>query len=39
MYWASDKIIKLFQGKSLGEIYDIKSGLSTGDNDIFLILA
>ena len=36
MYWASDKIIKLFQGKSLGEIYDIKSGLSTGDNDIFL---
>lgn len=36
MYWASDKIIMLFQGKSLGEIYDIKSGLSTGDNDIFL---
>ena len=36
MYWASDRVIELFQGKCLGEIYDIKSGLSTGDNDIFL---
>lgn len=36
MYWASDRVIELFQGKCLGEVYDIKSGLSTGDNDIFL---
>ena len=36
MYWASDSVIELFQGKCLGEVYDIKSGLSTGDNDIFL---
>ena len=35
-YWASEKVIELFQGKCLGEVYDIKSGLSTGDNDIFL---
>ena len=36
MYWASERVIELFQGKCLGEVYDIKSGLSTGDNDIFL---
>lgn len=36
MYWASNRVIELFQGNCLGKVYDIKSGLSTGDNDMFL---
>ena len=36
VYWASNEIIDLFTNPRLGEVYDVKSGLSTGDNDIFL---
>lgn len=36
-YWASKKIMSIFsKGDSIGNKYDVKSGLSTGDNDIFV---
>ena len=36
MYWANKNIIELFKNNYLSNIYYIKSGLSTGNNDFFL---
>ena len=36
LYWANDELLELFKETKLGDIYDIKSGLSTGDNEIFV---
>ena len=36
-YWVSEKVIKnFFEMPLLGSKYDVKSGLSTGDNEIFV---
>ena len=36
-YWASDKVIKIFEkNQKLGDIGEAKSGLQTGNNDKFL---
>ncbi|MFR6448201.1 MAG: BREX-1 system adenine-specific DNA-methyltransferase PglX [Peptoniphilus grossensis] len=38
-YWASDKVIKVFEdGKLMENILDVKQGLATADNDRFLRL-
>ena len=36
MYWGSNEMLGLFKGKSLIDVYNVKSGLSTGDNNIFV---
>lgn len=36
VYWASPIMFKIFQNPKLGELFHVKSGLSTGDNDKFL---
>lgn len=36
LYWAGDELLEFFKETKLGDIYDIKSGLSTGDNEIFV---
>ena len=36
VYWASENVIKLFENKTMKDLYYVKSGLSTGDNDLFL---
>lgn len=35
-YWISEKIINMFNGKSLNDFTTIKSGIVTGNNDQFL---
>lgn len=36
-YWASDDIIKAFQeGQRIGDVFDVKQGLATADNDRFV---
>ncbi|MGM0882441.1 MAG: BREX-1 system adenine-specific DNA-methyltransferase PglX [Bacillota bacterium] len=34
-YWASEKTRKCFENRLLNEVADIRSGISTGDNDRF----
>ena len=36
-YWVSIQIYKLFQGKSLNDYYDVKAGMCTGANAIFIL--
>lgn len=36
-YWVSEKIFALFSGKSLGEYYDVKAGMCTGENATFIL--
>ncbi len=36
LYWANDNLLKLFLEKKLVDLFDIKSGLSTGDNEKFV---
>ena len=36
MYWASKKTFSLFSGKKIGDLFDVKSGLSTGDNELYV---
>ena len=36
IYWASEAIIKLFESAIMKDLYFVKSGLSTGDNDVFI---
>jgi type II restriction/modification system DNA methylase subunit YeeA len=35
-YWASPKILELFQGKSIGNFASVRQGMATTDNDRFL---
>ena len=35
-YWASEKLIKAFESKCLGEIASPRQGLATGCNDVFV---
>jgi hypothetical protein len=36
-YWVSDKVVSIFEkSQKLGSISEIKQGLKTGDNDVFL---
>lgn len=36
-YWVSDKTIHCFESnKKIKELFDVKSGLSTGDNELFV---
>lgn len=37
-YWVSDRVLKLFDGKKIGDIADAKSGMTTTDNNRFLRL-
>lgn len=37
-YWVSDRVLKLFDGKKIGDIADAKSGMTTTDNTRFLRL-
>lgn len=37
-YWASDNIIGVFDNKSLVDILDVKKGMDTGYNDLYLRL-
>ena len=36
-YWVSERIFALFSGKSLGEYYDVKAGMCTGENATFIL--
>ena len=36
VYWASETVLKLFENCSMKEKYSVKSGLSTGENDLFI---
>ncbi len=36
VYWASEAVVKLFKNIAIKELYYVKSGLSTGDNNIFI---
>ena len=35
-YWASDNVIKAFQQKSIGELFPVKKGCDTGNNNKYL---
>nr|WP_300837302.1 BREX-1 system adenine-specific DNA-methyltransferase PglX [uncultured Acetatifactor sp.] len=35
-YWASSSLINIFANSTVGDIYAVKSGLSTGDNEYFV---
>ena len=37
-YWVSDRVLKLFDGKKIGDIADAQSGMTTTDNTRFLRL-
>lgn len=37
-YWVSQQIFKLFQENSIGDNYDVKAGMCTGANAIFILL-
>ena len=37
-YWISDKIINIFSNKLLGELFGVKQGIATADNNRFLRL-
>ena len=36
-YWVSERVFALFSGKSLGEYYDVKAGMCTGENATFIL--
>ena len=35
-YWASDKIRDVFENKLIGDLFPVKKGADTGNNDLFL---
>jgi len=35
-YWVSDALLKTFNNKKVSDLFYVKSGLSTGNNDIFV---
>ena len=35
-YWVSDSVIKNFSNKLLGELFEVKQGMTTGNNNLFL---
>ena len=36
-YWVSERIFELFSGKTIGEYYDVKAGMCTGENATFIL--
>ena len=36
-YWVSDAVFSLFSGKSIGQYYDVKAGMCTGENAVFIL--
>ncbi|EHH1264393.1 BREX-1 system adenine-specific DNA-methyltransferase PglX [Vibrio parahaemolyticus] len=36
VYWASSAIVKSFEKAKIGEHFDVKAGISTGENDKFI---
>ena len=36
-YWVNDKVLALFSGKSIGQYYDVKAGICTGENAVFIL--
>ena len=36
-YWVSNKVLDLFSGKSIGQYYDVKAGMCTGENATFIL--
>ena len=37
-YWVSEKMVKCYQNKQLGELYSVRQGMTTSDNNRFLRL-
>lgn len=35
-YWISEDVLKSFKGRNLGELAEIVSGMTTGNNDLYL---
>ena len=35
-YWVSNNVIRNFSNKLLGDLYDVKQGMTTGNNNLFL---
>ena len=36
-YWASNSLYRLFDGDSIGNHYDVKAGMCTGKNEVFIM--
>lgn len=36
-YWVSEKMIRLFEEQTFGDLFDVKAGISTGQNNEFIL--